>query len=202
MEWSARRLDKAAVATFVFLLFLSPGLKRVWYAVFEAEIAGFRSYVAMLESPVDPWGNAWIPWVDGMQSKGPDGIDDGGQGDDLVISTLGPVTPPPQLELYERWPLDWVAWLVLVFGTFLLARNLRPLGARRREFALVGLLATPLITFSLLGLHEFGPYLQYMVAPPEFLVVPLPYAMGGAAIVGWSFAVAAVRRAGVDRGEA
>jgi len=191
--WRWTLLDKLAVAACLFLLALTPAFGRLWSMAFGPEISDFQAYRRMLADPIDPWSNPWIPWIDAMQSLGPNGLDEGGTGDDVVISTLTGVTAPPEVAIYERAPLDYLVALALLTGVFLAATSIRPRGSRTRELALTTALAAPLIAATLWIQYEFWAYWRSAASFGELLVAPAPLAAGGSVVLIYLVGVLAIR---------
>lgn len=187
----------------MFFACLAPIFGPVWHRAFEPEIRDFQDYMKMRSDPLDPWGNPWLPMLDGKQSLGPNGVDEGGQGDDLVMSTLGRPIPPPEVAVYERAPADYLLAIALGLGSFLAARNLRRRSTHARELGLTLALAAPLIVATLWILYECWPYWRFAASFHEFLLAPAPLAAAGSVVLVYAVGVFAIRRSAIgDHAEA
>jgi hypothetical protein len=155
--------------------------------------------------PVDPWGRPWIVergrylssptggmnevWCEGvtrLDSAGPDGIDQGGRGDDIVVWRPGGLGPGcffsvPGLRLYRR--LRILAALVgeLVVAIWAVARLLRVGEPRSAREAVVHASLVTIPSLLILGgtvwalNHEL--FTGVKLAQPSWLLVPWPVAM-------------------------
>lgn len=100
--------------------------------------------------PLDPWGNPWIE-TQGVpaRSRGPNGIDEGGGGDDVVLRTTPlPVCYPAIYLSALPLPCWWALAICLSLGH--LARN--EAAADRRGAALLASGVSAALT--LVGLHQ------------------------------------------------
>ena len=108
----------AVAALLALLIPLVPWLERTFDPRLAVVLAALHNAG---EGELDPWGRPWARSPAGTYSLGPDGVDDGGRGDDLVLAdifTLEDHAWIPSAVLFSPRRALAVAALALALWTF------------------------------------------------------------------------------------
>ena len=124
----SRRLSRLVVAAAGLLLGIAyqPAL-RIACPETAVNLGIIRSGLADYQSSADPWGQTmrWPPGDGALYSCGPNGMDEGGKGDDIPVTWAHPFNPAHQL-------LAWLGYgMVLLSLTILWYEAWRPLAPSR-----------------------------------------------------------------------
>lgn len=202
--------DRAVYGLVALLLLAAVALTPLLEA-FEPRIAVTRAWGATrMETPEDPWGRPFRVTPEMAWSLGPDGIDQAGQGDDLVV--LSPRDWRMRVGSAEG-NLLFLGLAVALGGSWELARVVRrqlavpDWSGPGREALRAAVIALPAAAVAL-GLALAAPVAVAALGPlvaaaGRALLVPFPVAVGGGA---WLVVTLAVlwhrsRTAGREAGE-
>ncbi|MDF1665985.1 MAG: hypothetical protein P1V97_29785 [Planctomycetota bacterium] len=168
------KLRNKLLLIFLVLLALTPLVGPALNYKYEDELRGKQAYekkIAELSwlrshSEVDPWGNPWAGGMCASRSWGPNGIDEGGGGDDISFNGPWEIDWGPAVTVTEAAPFHYLLLVVGKAVTVFLVYNFRSIqtrGKKRVAWIIAALPITAVLLWFSEDLHLSRPLKrQYM----------------------------------------